>query len=360
MDRLRLWIESSKQHSSNNEATDGPYITTVKTTNAVAPGSNSFFKQQRRIQVPPPLRTSNTYDDDEAFTNVSLNLLSRQNGLGLSPIETVMATLISPKQRSSYYDGLTSRLDRLIQLSPSLISIVQSIESIFGTDLRSIVEKECCITNATTIVNNVAETSTALSNTSTGNNGGGTAIIPLFQRLPPIAPRHVSSSVTTTSSSIGTVVSDLSIATSTSSISRCSKASNTSCDTKIMKQQRKKRRRFFPDTNSTTSCRSHTNKCTANNNIISTSSSLSSSSSFFRNKTRVQNIDWKLVQAIQQVETLRLDGPTNSDDDVHTATSSSSNSSPCSNRCVNNNEKVRNNTTIGYQPPAYHSYQSHR
>jgi hypothetical protein len=105
MDRLRIWIES--RHSGSEE---GPYI---------------------NICRPPPLRTSNTYDDDDTFSNVSLNLLSRHEGLGLSAAETILATLISPKQRTSYYDGLCVRMDRFSHLPPSMASIVNSIDKKF-------------------------------------------------------------------------------------------------------------------------------------------------------------------------------------------------------------------------------------
>jgi hypothetical protein len=221
MDRLRIWIES--RHSGSE---DGPYI---------------------NVYRPPPLRTSNTYDDDDTFSNVSLNLLSRYESLGLSATEAIVSTLISPKQRASFYDGLFVRLDRLSHLAPTMASIVHSINKVFGDQLRLLVEQE--------------------SHDKCSNP---------YQK--PIAPRQ---------------------------------------------QQKKISRRFFPETGDS-NCPKPTT---------------AGGGTFFRNKKRIQNIDWTLAQAIQRVESLRLDG-----DEGGPSGSSSSSSSTV----------VTGGAAGTYQPPIHH------
>jgi hypothetical protein len=217
MDRLRQWLESR-----NTNFDDGPYISIR----------------------PPPLRTSNTYDDDETFNNASLHLLSRYKALGLSSREAIVSLLVTPKQRVSYYDGLCVRLDRLAHLPSTTAKLVHSIDQTFGNELRYIVEQE--------------------------SNGKG--MNPYHK---PIAPRHVSSDhhhhhhhhTSSSNNSHGS-------------------------STNSQKNKMKKSRRFFPECNGSFD----SNKSSTNN------------VSFFRKNNRVQNIDWRLAQAIERVETLRLDG----------------------------------------------------
>lgn len=193
MDRIRqIWIESARSSSF-----DGPhYHCNVR---------------------PPPLRTSSTYDDDDAFNNVALNLLSRYETLGLKATETIMATLIGVKQRASFYDGLCVRLDRCSHLSPNTASLVTSLERILGKELKEMV---------------VAE--------SKGQ--------PCYTTKP-VSPHPTPGGLTTCRNS----------------------------------KKKSMSRRFFPDVSDKTAA-------------------------FFGSKRRVQNIDWKLAEAIQQVEQLRLDG----------------------------------------------------
>lgn len=220
MDRLRQWLESR-----NTNSDDGPYISIR----------------------PPPLRTSNTYDDDEAFNTASLHLLSRYEALSLSSSEAIISILVTTKQRASYYDGLCVRLDRLSHLPLSVAKLVRSVDKAFGNELRCIVGQE--------------------------SNGKG--MNPYHK---PNAPRHV--------------VSDHYNASSCND-SHCS-------STNSQRKKMKKSRRFFPECNGSFD----SNK---------------SSNAFFR-KNKVQNIDWKLAQAIERVETLRLDG----DDDEPTISGSNS------------------------------------
>jgi hypothetical protein len=175
------------------------------------------------LSRPPPLRTCSTYDDDEAFNNVALNLLSRHNTLGLSATEAILATLIDTNQRSSFYEALCIRLDRLAHLSPNTASFVHCLNENIGKELREMVLAE--------------------------NKGE-----PCYAKKP-VTPRG---------------------------IGYC----------RNMKQ--KVNRRFFPDGE----------KGMVSSPIPSTATG----GGIFGSKRRVQNIDWKLAEAIQQVNHLRLDG----------------------------------------------------
>lgn len=181
---------------------------------------------QGYLSRPPPLRTSCTYDDDEAFNNVAINLLSRHDTLGLTAQEAILATLFDPSQRASFYEGLCVRLDRCIHLSPNTTSLVQCLYEKLGNELKEMVSSE--------------------------SKGG----VPYYTKK------------------MGTP-----------------RGANNNSFGRNMKQL--VQRRFFPDTTG-----SHAEK----------HQSPSSSGAIFHNKRRVQNIDWKMAEAIQQVNHLRLDG----------------------------------------------------
>ena len=178
---------------------------------------------------PPPLRTVGTYDDDEFFNNVALNMLSRYEALNLSASEAIWSTLVSPRNRASFLEGLYTRSARTSSMSPSVRSLIQNTTDAFGRELRKIVESE---------------------------TPGGTYAkeSPCFENLPPTTPRHV--------------------------------ARGHSGAFSMPTGGKKKSRSFFPD------CDSKPGTCTG---------------SLFRSR-KVQNLDWKLTEAIQQVQALKLDG----------------------------------------------------
>jgi hypothetical protein len=214
MDRFKLWIESQ---SSSHE--DDP---------ATVPASFSY------VVRPPTLRTTSTYDDDEAFSKISLKLLATVELNGLSAKETIMQTLIQPRDRSSFLEGMHIRLSRSSQFSPSTASLVQSMFDQFGDELKRIVEEESGERNCHPFYSpHVSEE----------------------KRPPPTTPRHVRSH----SSFQGAESNAQKTAAHPSS-----------------------RRRFFSD---------------------------SESGGFFCSR-KVRNLDWKLAEAIQQVQSLRLDGTT--------------------------------------------------
>lgn len=213
MDRiLKIWVEPTRVSSSFDDIS----------LNNSPPTYNSHGNLSR----PPPLRTSSTYDDDDAFNNVALNLLSRHETLGLSPQEAILATLFDHSQRASFYEALCMRLERFTHLSPNTTSIVQCVHDKLGKDLKQMVLSESkgalsCYTNK------------------------------------PVAPRG--------------------------NIGYC----------RNMKQL--VQRRFFPEGGDKQ--QSNTHSSGGSNSIL-----------FGSSKRRVQNIDWKMAEAIQQVNHLRLDG----------------------------------------------------
>lgn len=130
MDRLRVWIES-RSTSMNDDDPHGAGF--------------SYYREgdDETMFRPPPLRTSSTYDDEEAFTNVALNLLSRNGALGLSPAETIMATIISHRERISFYEALCIRRCRSVHVSPSNSSVVEQVDRTFGHELIRMIKEEC-------------------------------------------------------------------------------------------------------------------------------------------------------------------------------------------------------------------------
>jgi hypothetical protein len=215
MDRfLKLWVESARVSSSFDE---------TSSNNHCSPPIH-----QRYLSRPPPLRTSSTYDDDDAFNNVALNLLSRHNTLGLSAQEAILATLIDSNQRASFYEGLCVRLDRTTHLSPNTSSLVQCIYETLGKELKDMVTSE-------------------------------TKGAPYYPNKP-VTPR--------------------------SNMGYCR-------NVKQLVQ-----RRFFPEGVGTEKQQQQQMM----------SPSIGGGVALFGSKRRVQNIDWKMAEAIQQVNHLRLDG----------------------------------------------------
>jgi hypothetical protein len=126
MDRLRVWIESrpaSMQEEDRHGMTMG------------FGGDAGLFR-------PPPLRTTSTYDDEDAFNNVSLNLLSRYDALSLSASEAIKATIISPRERISFHEALSIRRSRSLHVSPSTALLVERVDKTFGSDLLNMIREE--------------------------------------------------------------------------------------------------------------------------------------------------------------------------------------------------------------------------
>lgn len=207
---------------------------------------------------PPPLCTSSNflvpgfYDlihDDDAFQQVALSLLSRHNALGITPLEAIKLTLSQPSERANFWEGLQARCGkcRNNHLSPSAISLLENLDRTFSQDLRKIVESERYSINT--------------QRHDDIENG------------PPCSPRHMNLPV---SSSAGSSNG------SSSSGSSTSQGINPSLSIQPPAPKKRKNRRFFPDCDAVFNMRSR--------------------------GARVQNIDWKLAEAISHVQSLRLDG----------------------------------------------------
>lgn len=113
-------------------------------------GFNSLHNHHRhpnhsihaRHARPPPLRTAGTYDDDEFFNNVALNLLARYEALNLSITEAICCTLVSVGSRLSFWEALSSRIARAEHMPPSTQSLVQQTHQLFSVELKRMLESE--------------------------------------------------------------------------------------------------------------------------------------------------------------------------------------------------------------------------
>lgn len=93
----------------------------------------------------PPLRTSSTYDDDEAFNRIALNLLSRFEALPMSAKDAIQSVLLSPASIASFLEGLNTRKARSSLMSPSTSCLIHRIDATFSADLHKLVEKNSSI-----------------------------------------------------------------------------------------------------------------------------------------------------------------------------------------------------------------------
>lgn len=80
----------------------------------------------------PPLRTTSTYDDDEAFNTTAKQLL----GVARNPKEAIYVVLVTPNQRASFFEGLCNRKERIAT------PLIHSIDEQFGSILKDIVMNE--------------------------------------------------------------------------------------------------------------------------------------------------------------------------------------------------------------------------
>jgi hypothetical protein len=135
MERIKSWIESA-----------GSYETSGNFSNLRERTMSDSYRP------PSIIRTSNSYDNhDEQFSTVSLNLLSRlECSLGqLSHEEAVKSVLTCPQDRSSYFEALCIRKKHASHYSPTTADLIQSIDQTFGAQLRQIVEQDGALTTTT-------------------------------------------------------------------------------------------------------------------------------------------------------------------------------------------------------------------
>lgn len=124
MDRLRVWSKSASLSEEDLE------------------GNQDVVDEDLSVFRPPPVRTSSTYDDEEAFSRVALNLLSRYQALGISASETIKTVLVKPGDKASFLEGLSVRKSQMSHLSPSTATLVESVDQNFYKELIRMVEEE--------------------------------------------------------------------------------------------------------------------------------------------------------------------------------------------------------------------------
>lgn len=211
-------------------------------------GGSSSSSSMSLSYRPPPLRTARTYDDDDAFGAVALNLLSRRGAMDLSASEAIRSTLARRQERASFLEGLQHRRLHFARLSPGTANLVQEVDRVFGAELRRIVEAETASVKRQELLlqdsSNAMVMGGAVGSGSRNHHAGSGVYHHQHNHQHGQHQHH-------------------------------------------QKQPNKKSRRFFPDHGE--------------------ASAASAGSSFFRSR-KVQNIDFKLVEAISQVQSLRLDG----------------------------------------------------
>ena len=199
------------------------------------------------------LQTVNSYDCDESFSIVALNLLSRYEYFGMKPEDAILETLVTPRERLGFLEALNVRKMYTYQtqhhLSPSTLNLVQTLDSNFGEDLTRMVERE----SPTMASSASAENTGRLANVA--NNTAHMAGDTMFRQHPCVKTQRKNVE------------------------ERHSKARGS----RSTRGNLGKRAFFFPDTTGFFG--------------VTTSS-----------KVTARNIDWKLTEAIEQVSSLRLDG----------------------------------------------------
>eukprot|EP00523_Entomoneis_sp_CCMP467_P001149 CAMPEP_0168748920 /NCGR_PEP_ID=MMETSP0724-20121128/16431_1 /TAXON_ID=265536 /ORGANISM="Amphiprora sp., Strain CCMP467" /LENGTH=275 /DNA_ID=CAMNT_0008796777 /DNA_START=48 /DNA_END=875 /DNA_ORIENTATION=- len=203
------------------------------------------------------LRTSNSYDCDERFSIVALNMLSRLEYFGMKPEDAIRETLVTSRDRSAFYEALSLRKMFGHQpehhLSPSTLNLVQTLDCSFGRDLARMVERENPTPCGST--ENDCNQANAMNTATTPHRGQWhqqQQQNPMFQPHPCVKQQ---------------------MKNVRGSHSRCKGSSSS--------KGRAPRAFFFPD-----------------NGFFGVTSS----------KVTTRNIDWKLAEAIEQVSSLRLDG----------------------------------------------------
>lgn len=87
---------------------------------------------------PPPLKTASTYDDDDNFARTANHLLEKYHA-GISPKDAIQIVLASPKQRTSFFEGINLRKDKE---HLKLASVVDIMEKLFYGELKLICGNE--------------------------------------------------------------------------------------------------------------------------------------------------------------------------------------------------------------------------
>lgn len=258
-----LWKTRSRESNHNSKASR--VVSTCGTINT--PPFNSILsssmnqikrwvehKEGFRSSRPTlNLQTVNSYDCDESFSIVALNLLSRYEYFGMKPEDAILETLVTPRERLGFLEALNVRKMYTYQtqhhLSPSTLNLVQTLDSNFGEDLTRMVERESPTMASSASAENTGRLANVADNTA--HMAGDT----MFRQHPCVKTQRKNVE------------------------ERHSKARGS----RSTRGNLGKRAFFFPDTTGFFG--------------VTTSS-----------KVTARNIDWKLTEAIEQVSSLRLDG----------------------------------------------------
>jgi hypothetical protein len=118
---------------------------------------------------PPPLRTTSTYDDDEAFQSTAKQILARVKSTQSSPRDAIYHVLVSANQRACFWEGLNQRKDRdqTNHLPSGLAMLVQALEDAsVGKLLKDICSRESSNPKTPRCDNNTSSSSSHHTNNS--------------------------------------------------------------------------------------------------------------------------------------------------------------------------------------------------
>jgi hypothetical protein len=113
MPRFRISVEKN-----NEEAT------------RICPGNGHFSLQLSN-------QPRNNPCNDDVFLNLSLNMLAKYEALNLTAKEAIESTLVSPEDRSTYYQTLSFRLARIAGAANLSSSMILRIDEEFGAELKA-------------------------------------------------------------------------------------------------------------------------------------------------------------------------------------------------------------------------------
>ena len=217
MPRLNNWV--GRRHAVANE--ESKYQQRVKGFSSSASLTDGGGKSGFMCR-PPPLKTSSTFDNDDAFAAVAGAMLYRYENEGQSERDAVHATLISSAERRAFLEALDIRNVQIYASEHqseleenTLHQLVQRTTDIFATTLRDMWRESA------TCESELNDMDSACDRNNASDTSGSK------YRKPPPSPKHV-------------------LQSRSSSLSTHSSGSRSGVHS---------RRRFFPDSDSSRRCR---------------------------------------------------------------------------------------------------------
>ena len=240
MPRVKCWV--GRRNAVANE--ECKYQQHVKAF-SMSPSSSIGASKAGFLNRPPPLKTSSTFDNDDAFAAVARAMLYRYENEGQSERDAVHATLITAAEKRAFLEALDLRnveiyaTEHQSELEENAFHrLVQRVTTIFGDTMREMWRESQCrdVNNESSACGRTAATLASSSNR--------------YRKAPP-SPKNA-------------------LQHKSSTVSAQSNDSENSAGSR-------NRRRFFPDSDSSRRCR-----------------------------TRIR-FDWKLTTP-EPVQSLQLDG----------------------------------------------------